>query len=142
MDEREFVVADIPGLIEGAHRGAGLGHRFLGHVERCRVLLHLVDVTGHDPVAAWKTLRNELAAYGAGLDSKKEVIALTKIDAAPDGYAQDVSDALVAEGAENVMTISSVSGENVTPVLRRLLAVIDAELAAEAPVEEPVPWSP
>ena len=142
VDEREFVVADIPGLIEGAHRGAGLDHRFLGHVERCRVLLHLVDVTGHDPVAAWKTLRNELAAYGAGLDSKKEVIALTKIDAAPDGYAQDVSDALVAEGAADVMTISSVSGENVTPVLRRLLAVIDAERAAEAPVEEPVPWSP
>ena len=99
-------------------------------------------MTGHDPVAAWKTLRNELAAYGAGLDSKKEVIALTKIDAAPDGYAQDVSDALVAEGAADVMTISSVSGENVTPVLRRLLAVIDAERAAEAPVEEPVPWSP
>ncbi len=142
VDEREFVMADIPGLIEGAHRGAGLGHRFLGHVERCRVLLHLVDVTGDDPVAAWKILREELAAYGSGIDGKKEVIALTKIDAAPDGYAEDVRDALIKEGADDIMTMSAVSGENVKFVLRRLLAVIDAERIADSPVEDPVPWSP
>ena len=142
VDEREFVMADIPGLIEGAHRGAGLGHRFLGHVERCRVLLHLVDVTGDDPVADWKILREELAAYGSGIDGKKEVIALTKIDAAPDGYAEDVRDALIKEGADDIMTMSAVSGENVKFVLRRLLAVIDAERIADAPVEDPVPWSP
>ena len=74
---RRLVFADIPGLIEGAHQGAGLGQRFLGHVERCRVLLHLVDVTGEDPVAAWKTLRSELAAYGAGLAKTPEIIALS-----------------------------------------------------------------
>ena len=142
VDEREFVMADIPGLIEGAHRGAGLGHRFLGHVERCRVLLHLVDVTGDDPVADWKILREELAAYGSGIDDKKEVIALTKIDAAPDGYAEDVRAALIKEGADDIMTMSAVSGENVKFVLRRLLAVIDAERIADAPVEDPVPWSP
>jgi GTP-binding protein len=142
VDEREFVMADIPGLIEGAHRGAGLGHRFLGHVERCRVLLHLVDVTGDDPVAAWKILRDELSAYGSGIDTKKEVIALTKIDAAPAGYAEDVRDALIKEGAGDIMTMSAVSGENVKLVLRRLLAVIDAERIADAPVEDPVPWSP
>ena len=100
IDDREFVMADIPGLIEGAHRGAGLGHRFLGHVERCRVLLHLVDVTGEDPVAAWRTLRDELAAYGAGLADGQEVLALTKTDAAPEGYAEDVRDALKRKGPE------------------------------------------
>ncbi len=75
IDGREFVLADIPGLIEGAHEGAGLGDRFLGHVERCRVLLHLVDGTADDPVADYRTVRGELAAYGAGLDEKPEVVA-------------------------------------------------------------------
>src|SRR6188472_1771787 len=73
---REFVLADIPGLIEGAHEGAGLGDRFLGHVERCRVLLHLIDATSEDPAAAYRTVRAELAAYGQGLGEKPEVVAL------------------------------------------------------------------
>src|SRR5512136_2727548 len=78
---REFVLADIPGLIEGAHEGHGLGDRFLGHVERCRVLLHLIDATGEHAGKDYKTVRGELAAYGAGLDEKLEIVALSKIDA-------------------------------------------------------------
>src|SRR6187402_3005475 len=78
---REFVIADIPGLIEGAAEGAGIGDRFLGHIERCRVLLHLVDATGDDPVDAWRIVRGELDAYGAGLIDKPEILALNKIDA-------------------------------------------------------------
>ena len=80
-DGREFVLADIPGLIEGAHEGAGLGDRFLGHVERCRVLLHLVDGTGEHAGDDYKTVRAELEAYGQGLDDKPEIVALSKIDA-------------------------------------------------------------
>src|ERR1700740_1982904 len=81
IDGREFVLADIPGLIEGAHEGAGLGDRFLGHVERCRVLLHLIDATAEDVAAAYRTVRAELKGYGAGLAKKKEVVALSKCDA-------------------------------------------------------------
>jgi len=80
-DEREFVLADIPGLIEGAHEGHGLGDRFLGHVERCRALLHLIDATGEHAGRDYKTVRRELAAYGAELDAKPEIVALSKIDA-------------------------------------------------------------
>src|SRR5438874_9493574 len=81
VDGREFVLADIPGLIEGAHEGVGLGDRFLGHVERCRVLLHLIDGTGEDAGAAYRTVRDELAAYGQGLAAKPEIVALNKADA-------------------------------------------------------------
>src|ERR1700694_2623126 len=85
IDEREFVLADIPGLIEGAHEGAGLGDRFLGHIERCRVLLHLVDGLSEDAGAAYRAVRHELEAYGHGLSQKSEIVALTKADAlAPD----------------------------------------------------------
>src|SRR6056300_18107 len=139
IDDREFVMADIPGLIEGAHRGAGLGHRFLGHVERCRVLLHLVDVTAEDPVAAWHTLRDELAAYGGGLADKQEVLALTKIDAAPEGYAEDVRDALQQAGAGMVTTLSSVSGTGVRDLLRHLMCTIESAREAEAAPQETVP---
>src|ERR1700761_6413418 len=83
--DREFVLADIPGLIEGAADGAGVGDRFLGHIERCRVLLHLVDPTSEDPIAAYRIVREELTAYGAGLDEKTEVLALNKIDAVDEG---------------------------------------------------------
>ncbi len=80
-DQREFVLADIPGLVEGAHQGIGLGHRFLGHVERCRVLLHLVDATAEQPVENWRVIREELAAYDADLASRKEITAISKADA-------------------------------------------------------------
>ncbi len=81
IDDRDFVLADIPGLIEGAHEGLGLGDRFLGHVERCGALLHLVDATGENAGADYRTIRRELAAYGGGLADKTEIVALSKVDA-------------------------------------------------------------
>ena len=121
---REWVVADIPGLIEGAVDGAGIGDRFLGHIERCRVLLHLVDATGDDPVDAYRTVRAELEAYGAGLVDKPEVIGLNKIDA----IDAEIRDALAAElseasGAE-VLPMSGVGGEGIEAVLDRLAEAI------------------
>ncbi len=98
VDGREFVLADIPGLIEGAHEGVGLGDRFLGHVERCRVLLHLVDGTAGDAGAAYKTVRAELVAYGQGLADKPEIVALNKVRRAQPGRDQAASDGLAARG--------------------------------------------
>ena len=106
------------------------------------MLLHLVDVTGEDPVAAWKTLRAELAAYGAELAKKPEIIALSKVDASPEDYAEDVAGALRAAGAGEITTLSSVSGAGVRPLLRQLVKQIDLAREAEAPVREPEPWSP
>ena len=142
VDDKEFVMADIPGLIEGAHEGAGLGHRILGHVERCRILLHLIDATGDDPIAAWKILRNELKAYGGDLYNKPEIVGLTKLDATPEDYAADLAEALKAEGAGTVLALSSVSGAGVTDMLRQLISVIETSRADEARPKEAIPWSP
>lgn len=142
IDGKEFVMADIPGLIEGAHEGAGLGHRFLGHVERCRILLHLIDATGEDPVAAWKMLRNELKAYSDNLYDKPEIVGLTKLDATPEDYAADLASALQEAGAGQVLALSSVTGSGVTTMLRQLINVIETSRAKEAEPEEAVPWSP
>lgn len=142
VDAKEFVMADIPGLIEGAHEGAGLGHRFLGHVERCRVLLHLVDATADDPVAAWKILRRELKEYGGGLNDKPEIVGLTKLDATPPDYAEDLVAALRSEGAGTVLPLSSVSGEGVTAVLRALIGIIEDAKTEENKPDEVEPWSP
>ena len=124
IDGKEFVMTGIPGD-SGAHKGAGLGHQFLGHVERCQILLHLIDATGEDPIAAWHTLRNELKAYGGDLYEKPELVALTKLDATPEDYAADLIAALKKAGVGTVMTLSSVSGAGVTDALRQLVAVID-----------------
>ena len=86
IDGREFVMADIPGPIEGAHKGAGIGHRFLGHVERCRVLLHLIDASSYDPVKSWQIVRREVEAYADILADKPEVLVLSKCDTAPVDY--------------------------------------------------------
>ena len=142
IDGKEFVMADIPGLIEGAHEGAGLGHRFLGHVERCRTLLHLIDATGEDPVAAWKMLRAELKAYSGDLYDKLEIVGLTKLDATSKGYAVALTKALKDEGAGTVLTLSAVTGTGVTPVLRQLIEVIEASRATEQELKEAVQWSP
>jgi GTPase len=125
VDGREFVLADIPGLIEGAHEGAGLGDRFLGHVERCRVLLHLIDGTGEDAGAAYETVRTELNAYGHGLAEKPEIVALNKADAlSPEQVAQQVSRLKrVVKGAP--LIVSAVSGQGAADVLRALLQIID-----------------
>ncbi len=122
--EARFVIADIPGLIEGAADGAGLGTRFLGHVERCAVLLHLVDATGNDPVAAWETIRAELAAYDDGLAQKPEIIALTKVDALSPDVVKDVQARLSAHAGQDVRLISSVAGTGVRACLGALYKVV------------------
>ena len=124
VDTSEFVLADIPGLIEGAHEGAGIGDRFLGHIERCRVLLHLVDATQDDVADAYRIVRGELEAYGAGLDEKKEVVALNKTDALTPDVIDMQREALEKASGKRVHVISAVSGEGLQTVLRRLRAFI------------------
>ena len=120
IDGEEFVMADLPGLIEGAHEGAGLGTRFLGHMERCAVLLHLVDGTGEDVVTAYQTIRSELAAYGHGLTEKPEVVGLNKSDAIPAEEVANLQDTLQAVAGNPVMVLSGATGAGVTEVLRVL----------------------
>ena len=111
-------------------------------MERCRVLLHLVDATGEDPVNAWKVLRNELREYGGGLKDKPEIVGLTKLDATPEDYAEELADALRNAGAETVLSLSSVTGAGVTDMLRRLIGVIEDAVIEENRPEEAEPWSP
>jgi GTP-binding protein len=122
---REFVLADIPGLIEGAHEGVGLGDRFLGHVERCRVLLHLVDGTGEDAGEAYKTVRAELAAYGQGLTDKPEIVALGKADALSAEEIKQQVARLKRAAKKTPLVVSAVSGDGVTEMLRALWKVIE-----------------
>jgi GTP-binding protein len=125
-DGREFVLADIPGLIEGAHEGVGLGDRFLGHVERCRILLHLVDGTTGNAAEAYKTVRAELAAYGEGLADKPEIVALNKADAmSADDIKQQVT-RLKRAAKQTPLVVSAATGQGVPEVLRALLKVVDA----------------
>ncbi|MCE2918561.1 MAG: GTPase ObgE [Acetobacteraceae bacterium] len=122
----EFVLADLPGLIEGAAEGAGLGTRFLGHVERCKVLLHLVDGSAADPARAYRTIRRELAEYGHGLEDRPELVALNKADAmTPQARASRVK-ALSRAAGKPVMLISGASGEGVPELLRALADMIAA----------------
>lgn len=122
----EFVLADLPGLIEGAAEGAGLGTRFLGHVERCKVLLHLVDGSAADPARAYHTIRRELAEYGHGLEDRPELVALNKADAmTPQARASRVK-ALSRAAGKPVMLISGASGEGVPELLRALADMIAA----------------
>jgi len=141
IDGREFVLADIPGLIEGAHDGAGLGDRFLGHVERCRVLLHLVDGTGEHAGEAYKTVRAELEAYGQGLADKPEIVALNKADAlTPEQRKQQVA-RLKRAAKKTPLIVSGATGDRVPEVLRALLAVIDQNAAVRERPVEPA-WHP
>ena len=139
--DARFVIADIPGLIEGAHEGAGIGDRFLGHVERCATLLHLVDGTEDDPVAAWKTVRGELNAYGGGLDTKPEIIALSKIDALSDDEIAEKAAALETATGKPVLRISGATGDGVRDALFRMWEQIKTdrsdEKAAKAAAEAP-----
>ena len=118
VDTRSFVLADIPGLIEGAHEGAGLGDRFLGHLERCRILIHLVDGTAEDVAEAYHVIRGEIEAYGAGLEEKPEILCLNKADALSEEEREEKKAILAAESGGEVYVISGVSGEGVTDVLR------------------------
>jgi len=142
---REFVLADIPGLIEGAADGAGIGDRFLGHVERCRVLLHLVDATGEDPIEAYRVVREELEVYGAGLPDKPEVIGLNKIDALDDKAVEKLRKKLAKLSGAEVLPLSGAAGTGIEAVLDRLLAAIGPDQTA-AEVRESddgeTTWSP
>lgn len=140
---QEFVIADIPGLIEGASEGAGLGTRFLGHVERCGVLLHLIDGTDYDNVAAhYRTIRHELQEYGDGLADKPEIIAISKTDALIPEIVDELKDVLSAESGQScddIFAISSVARDGLEPVLKKMLGYAlearsarHAEMAVEA----------
>ncbi|WP_158743175.1 GTPase ObgE [Acidisphaera sp. L21] len=125
----ELVIADIPGLIEGAHEGAGLGTRFLGHVERCAVLLHLVDGAAGNVVDAWRTVREELTEYGGGLADKPELIVLNKCDAMSPREATSRRAALARASGQPVMLMSGVTGQGVQEQLRRLMDTVQSERA-------------
>jgi len=129
-----FVLADIPGLIEGAAEGAGLGVRFLGHLERCSALIHLVDATSDDVAEAWRTVRGELAAYGGGLGAKPELVALNKIDALDAATRREKMQTLESATGAAPFLVSGVSGEGVTALLRAAFGKVrgDAEAAVQA----------
>ncbi len=134
IDGFDFVLADIPGLIEGAHEGAGLGDRFLGHVERCAVLLHLVDATLEDPAEAYQTIRDELVAYGAGLEEKPEIVALSKADAVDAKELATRARAVAKISGSKPLILSAVTGKGVKDALRRLVKEI---VRARRPKKEP-----
>lgn len=140
VDAREFVIADIPGLIEGAHEGVGIGDRFLGHVERTRVLLHLVSAQEEDPAAAYRTVRGELEAYGHGLAEKPEIVALSQVDTLDDEARNEKAAALQDAAGSAPMLLSAVSGEGVQEVLRALIAVVEEARAEEVPQEASSRW--
>ncbi len=131
IDGTEFVMADIPGIIEGAHVGIGLGVKFLKHVERCRVLLHLVDGTQEDVAGAYHTIRGELEAYSEILSSKQEILALNKCDALTAEEIAEKTQALEEASGKKVLNISSVSRYNIEPTLRDLLRIVETAKAEE-----------
>lgn len=147
--DREFVLADIPGLIEGAADGAGIGDRFLGHIERCRVLIHLIDATGDDPIAAWNVVQGELEAYGAGLENKPQIVALNKGDLLGEELMEDVAAQLREAGVDDIYLVSGATGDGVSRLLDAILPLLDQEsMAADEPEDddpaggEDKPWSP
>ena len=141
--ETEFVLADLPGLIEGAHEGVGLGDRFLGHVERCRVLVHLVDATLDDVAAEYRTVRGELVAYGHGLTAKHEIVALSKADAVSEPDLAEKRGALSSAAGSGAHVVSSASGRGVAPLLDAILATLSGEADRElAAAVAPAEWAP
>jgi GTP-binding protein len=141
--DKDFVLADIPGLIEGAHEGAGLGDRFLGHVERCRVLLHLVDATEEDVAATYRIVRGELRAYGGELAKKKEIVALSKADALDAETLEQKFADLKKAARKTPLVLSAVSGQGVKEALYALTREITRADKDEADSgEEEGPWSP
>ncbi|HWU03378.1 MAG TPA: GTPase ObgE [Novosphingobium sp.] len=148
---REFVLADIPGLIAGAADGAGIGDRFLGHIERCRVLVHLIDITatgpGKEPVEALEIIEEELAAYGNGLDEKPRLIALNKIDQADGELVAAYAAELIEAGAERVFAVSGATGQGMDKLLDAVISYLPAATVTERPAGEQEeaddkPWSP
>jgi len=146
---REFVLADIPGLIEGAADGAGIGDRFLGHIERCRVLIHLIDIAGDDPVEAMRVVQEELAAYGAGLEDKPQLVVLNKLDLADDELGKAFANELLAAGADEVFNVSGATGAGIEALMDAVLGYLPDRTSTEtnaAEVEEhdddAAEWSP
>ncbi len=140
---REFVVADIPGLIEGAAEGAGIGDRFLGHIERCRVLLHLVDASDTDVATSYRIVRDELAAYGAGLTDKPVIVALNKVDQLDAELTAALSAELAQASGARVLALSGASGAGIEAVLDALLAAIPAKPGSDgADADSARDWSP
>jgi GTP-binding protein len=137
-----FVLADIPGLIEGAHEGAGIGTRFLGHIERTAVLIHLVDGAQEDVAGAYRTVRHELLAYGAGLEDKPELVALNKVDALSPEERADKAAALAAAAGRAPMLVSGVSGEGVRELLRAAAGEIRAQRAPAPALADEAEWRP
>ena len=133
---REFVLADIPGLIAGAADGAGIGDRFLGHIERCRVLIHLIDISGDDPAAAYRTVNDELEAYGAGLGDKAQLVALNKLDLADRELGEGFAEELLAAGADKVFTVSGATGAGIPELLDAVLGYLPDRTATETHAEE------
>jgi GTPase len=139
----DFLVADLPGLIEGAHEGAGLGTRFLGHAERTSVILHLIDGTQSEIVRAYKTIRAELESYGHGLGDKSEIVVLNKADAIPKAALERKCTALAKASGQDVLVMSGVSGEGVDEVLRALAKKVMAGRAKSRRKTEPSrSWAP
>jgi GTP-binding protein len=132
----EFVLADLPGLIEGASDGVGLGHRFLGHVERCAVILHLVDATEEDVVGNWRVIRGELEAYGHGLTDKPEILVLNKADAVDEAELAKKRAKLKRASKCPVLTMSGVTGQGVDAAMTALLQTIQAARQAEREAEQ------
>lgn len=148
---REFVLADIPGLIEGAADGAGIGDRFLGHIERCRVLIHLIDISHEDPASAMRIVENELEAYGAGLEDKARIVALNKIDLADAELAKGFAEELIEAGADKVFPVSGATGDGINELLDAVLGYLPVRTSTEQPgtvqaddedAAEEKPWSP
>jgi GTP-binding protein len=134
LGNESFVLADIPGLIEGAHEGKGIGDRFLGHIERCNVLLHLVDATIEDPVEAYRTIRHELDAYNAGLEDKPEIIAFNKADAVAADELADKVQRFTAATGRVPLVISAVTGQGVDEAVSQLLRAVRERRQAEREV--------
>ena len=143
IDSTEFVMADIPGLIEGAHEGRGLGDMFLGHVEKCAVLVHLIDATDGNFLDNYKTIMHEIAAYGGHLSEKPMIVALNKIDVLDDKERAFYKNELEAQSGAKVMLLSAVSGEGVPEILRALRRVIDdIHTTAQRQDEDKASWQP
>lgn len=141
-DQVDFVLADLPGLIEGAHEGAGLGDRFLGHAERCAVVLHVVDGTESAVVKAYRAIRRELVAYGHGLADKPEIVTLNKIDAISTALLARKKAALEKAAGKDVLLMSGVSGEGVQDVVRALARAVKTQRTQRRTAESERAWSP
>ena len=145
IDNREFVLADIPGLIEGAHEGTGLGDRFLGHIERCGVLLHLVDASQEDVVDAYKVVRGELEAYGAGLEDKAEIVALSKCELVPEDELKKKAAKLKRAAGKTPLVLSAATGTGMEMALRMMWRAIEDHRGAPlepSPVKREETWRP